>query len=416
MGLNLRLDSFMNLHEQIRSHIFSKTVSPENRTIGLEEECILYTQEHRRLPVNPCDEFSATDLLKTMNETIGDNGVYTLEPGGQLEWSSPPLKDLNGLHSALEKHKSSLQSVCDNNGLKILSYGVEPNFAPEEIDLIDQLKYQLMDANMERNGTMGKWMMRNSASIQINFDITDEQDLEEMVFVADCLHPVCAYLFANSPKQLGKNVGQKNLRNLIWENTDNHRCRNLIDHGIDCPDDIVNRFIDYVLDVPGIFQVDDVGNFVNTNQTMGKRLTELKNANQLRNEDIKAALHQIFTNVRLKNLVEVRGADRPPMGYEMAPVAFWTGILTVKPVREEMLSAVRDWPVDERHQFNRASLILDDSQIGPNGKSYREWNQWAGELALVGLKERGLGEERFFDSFFKIVMENGPFSLNSLSC
>ena len=134
---------------------------------------------------------------------------------------------------------------------------------------------------------------------------------------------------------------------------------------------------------------------------------------ELRTEDIQAALHQIFTNVRLKHLVEVRGADRPPQGYEMAPVAFWTGVLTSETVRDEILSVVKNWSVEERHQFNKAALVLDDTQKGPQGKSYREWNQWAGNFALAGLKERGWREEKFFEEFFETVMKNGPFDLQT---
>ena len=403
----------MNLQDKIRSFILSNFVPSEVRTVGMEVECFIYTTDNRRLPVNPCDEFSASDLLSIMNENVGNNGIYSLEPGGQLEWSSPPYRNLYTLFSALAKHKQALMKVVGTKDLKIINYGVEPNFTPDDIDLIDQLKYQLMHVNMEQNGTLGKWMMRNTASVQINFDVTGEQDLEDMTFTADCLQPVCAYLFANSPFRNGKPTGTENIRNVIWENTDNHRCRNLIDHGIESPEKIIDRYIDYIMTVPGIFELDDNGTIVRTDQTLGERLMSLENTGALRTKDIQAALHQIFTNVRLKDLVEVRGADRPPMGYEMAPVAFWTGVLTAESVRDELLSVVKNWTVEERHQFNKASLILDDAQMGPNGKTYREWNQWAGDLALDGLKERDLGEEKFFEEFFAIVMSKGPFSLQA---
>ena len=403
----------MNLQDKIRSFILSNFVPSDVRTVGMEEECFIYTTDNRRLSVNPCDEFSASDLLSIMNENVGNNGIYSLEPGGQLEWSSPPYRNLYTLFSALAKHKQALMKVVGTNDLKIINYGVEPNFTPDDIDLIDQLKYQLMHVNMEQNGTLGKWMMRNTASVQINFDVTGERDLEDMTFTADCLQPVCAYLFANSPFRNGKPTGTENIRNVIWENTDNHRCRNLIDHGIESPEKIIDRYIDYIMTVPGIFELDDNGTIVRTDQTLGERLMSLENTGALRTEDIQAALHQIFTNVRLKDLVEIRGADRPPMGYEMAPVAFWTGVLTAESVRDELLSVVKNWTVEERHQFNKASLILDDAQMGPNGKTYREWNQWAGDLALDGLKERDLGEEKFFEEFFTIVMSKGPFSLQA---
>ena len=74
----------MNIHDKVRSFILSNSVKPENRTIGMEEECILYTHKNKRLPVNPGDEFSATDLMSIINSNRGLNGIYTLDPGGQL--------------------------------------------------------------------------------------------------------------------------------------------------------------------------------------------------------------------------------------------------------------------------------------------------------------------------------------------
>ena len=206
----------MEIHDKIRSFILSNLVPTEHQTIGIEEECILYTKEDCRLPVNSGDKFSATNLLAIMNENVGRNGVYSLEPGGQLEWSSPPYRDLNTLFTAIGKHKQALTEVVNANDLKIINYSVEPNYAPDDIDLINQLKYQLMNANMEQNGTMGKWMMRNTTSIQINFDITSERDLEDMTFVADCLQPVSAYLFANSPFRNGQPTGSGTTQRRTW--------------------------------------------------------------------------------------------------------------------------------------------------------------------------------------------------------
>ena len=65
----------MEIHDKIRSFILSNLVHTKDQTIGIEEECILYTKEDYRLPVNPGDEFSATDLLAIMNEIVGRNGV-----------------------------------------------------------------------------------------------------------------------------------------------------------------------------------------------------------------------------------------------------------------------------------------------------------------------------------------------------
>ena len=96
---------------------------------------------------------------------------------------------------------------------------------------------------MEKAGSMGKWMMRCTSSVQINFDVSNAQEMEEMVFVADCLHPVGAYLFANSPYLNGELTHEKNMRNIIWKNTDNQRCGNLYDHGIRSPKNLIDNYI-----------------------------------------------------------------------------------------------------------------------------------------------------------------------------
>ena len=401
----------MGVDNRIFSLILSQIVDHQYRKIGMEEECIIYTKDLDRLPVNPATQYSATDLLNEMNLLTDQNGIYSLEPGGQLEWSSPPYENLNDLSIAQLRHRKLLDDVTGHHDLIVLHWGLEPILFPDDIDLIHQSKYQLMNDHMEKVNTHGKWMMRNTASIQVNIDITDKQDAEKMVFLADCLHPVCAYLFANSPFYKNEPAGTKNIRNIIWEQTDNHRCRNLVDHGISSPNDFIKNYIDYMMDIPGIFQLNSKNVLENTDGTLGARLEYLYGNGKIRNADIQLALHQVFTNVRYKHLVEVRGADRPPLGHELAPIAFWTGLLTTDKTREKALDVVKQWSSQERASWNKSALNLDSSQIGPNGESFEYWNKWAGELALEGLAERGKNEESHFKPFFESVLSDGPFSL-----
>jgi Gamma-glutamylcysteine synthetase len=218
----------VKLSEKIKKHILSKSVSKSQRRIGIEVECFVYKKNFNRIAVNKSDEYSATDLLNELNNINNDvNGTYSLEPGGQIEWSSPPCDNMFELDDALSSHKHLLDSILIKRNLLSLYIGVDPFTDPDSIELIDQKKYQLMNINMEKRGTLGKWMMRNTSSIQVNYDIIDQRDLEEVMFIADCIHPISAYLFAHSPFQLGRPVRSKNLRNYIWENTDNTRCRSL---------------------------------------------------------------------------------------------------------------------------------------------------------------------------------------------
>ena len=401
----------MGIDKQITSFILSQTVDHQYRKIGMEEECIIYTKNLDRLPVNPSQQYSATDLMNEINLSTDKNGIYSLEPGGQLEWSSLPYEDLNDLSMAQFKHRKLLNDVTDYHDLIILDWGLDPSYSPDDIDLIDHPKYQIMNEHMGKVNSHGKWMMRNTASVQVNIDIIDKQDAEKMVFLADCLHPVSAYLFANSPFCKSKPTGKENIRNLIWEKTDNARCRNLIDHGISSPDGLIKNYIDYLMDVPGIFQLNSENIIETTCGTLGDRLKYLYANEKICNTDIQAALHQIFTNVRYKHIVEIRGADRPPLGHEMAPVAFWAGLLMTDKTRGKALNIVEKWSSQERISWNKSALYLDSSQIGPNGKSFGYWNKWAGELALEGLLERGKNEESHFELFFESVISEGPFSL-----
>ena len=266
----------MGLKDNIRSIIMSKTIDSKNRTIGIEEECIIYDKSDHRLPVNLSNKFSATDLLDMMNSKSNKNGVYSIEPGGQLEWSSPPFSNIHQINSSMNIHKKVLNKIVKKKKLKILDCSVEPVFDPREIDLIDHLKYQLMDKNMAKVDRLGRWMMRNTASIQINYDFENESELEDMVFIADCIQPVSSYLFSNAPFWNNRAVSNENIRYLIWEKTDKYRCRNLIDHGIVEPKGIVDKYIDFMLNVPGIFGFDKNGDICSVVGTLGERLQHLK--------------------------------------------------------------------------------------------------------------------------------------------
>jgi Gamma-glutamylcysteine synthetase len=85
----------VELNEKIKEHILSKTVLRSERRIGIEVECFVYKKNFSRIPVNKSKEYSAIDLLNELNIKNNDtNGTYSNEPGGQIEWSSPPCYNM----------------------------------------------------------------------------------------------------------------------------------------------------------------------------------------------------------------------------------------------------------------------------------------------------------------------------------
>ncbi len=402
----------MQLNEKIKKYILSKSVPKSQRRIGIEVECFIYNKNLNRIPVNKSEEYSAIDLLHELNNINNDvNGTYSIEPGGQIEWSSPPCANMFELDDSLNSYKSLIDSILGKRHLKSLYMGVEPFTDPDSIELIDQNKYQLMNVNMEKRGSLGKWMMRNTSSIQVNYDIIDEKDLEEVMFIADCIHPISAYLFAHSPFYLGKSVGRKNLRNHIWEHTDNTRCRSLLDHGIYNTENLLNLYIRRMMKAPGIFRLDHNLDIKESRLTLWDELEEKWSNNTLTSNDIQAALHQIFTNVRLKNLIEIRDVDCLPFQYVIAPVAFLTGIIENRSFRRKLLSEFSSWTKQERTTWNELALQLDIDKGSLKNKKYIDWVKWIAELAIDGLEQRNLGEEKYFVEYYKNIIDNGPLSI-----
>jgi len=406
----------MKISEKIEAFILSNLVPSSERKIGIEVESVFYNHDMKRLPVNKCEQFSAESFLREMQKLKQEEkieGTFSLEPGGQLEWSSPPCKDLFSINDQFQTQMRRTKEICNQNNLLLVDYALEPLYSPEEIDLINMKKYRLMHSKFLHTGNHGPWMMRNTASVQINIDVTSKKDAEEMAFIADCLQPLSSILFSNSPFLKGKPAGKENLRYKIWNDTDSIRCNYLLDHTIESVEGLIKKYCEYVQKVPAIFVKDTNNSIQEYRETLGGWLAGLEKRNQIRDEHILTVLRQIFTHVRFKHVLEIRGCDRPPCGYEMAPVSFWAGLLCADVSRKSILAMLKNWTIEERKQLNNSAQYLDISRNGPQGKPIREWLEKVCTFALEGLGERQeklqMKNEIFLlEEFIADFFKNGP--------
>ena len=225
----------MDLKKEIKSIILASPEAGNDRMIGIELEDFIYDKNSRRIPVNPCSEYSASALLKDLiglQENDKYKAYYSIEPGGQIEWASTPRRSLHDVQNELNNHQKRLKTLLTNHQLDKIDLSVEPIYLPNEIDFIDHKKYELMHKLFSLTGKHGPWMMRNTTSIQVNIDILSKTDAEEMAFLADCLTPFCVLLFANGPFMAGNPANNSNHRYNFWNDTDPSRCGNLFDHDI----------------------------------------------------------------------------------------------------------------------------------------------------------------------------------------
>ena len=131
---------------------------------------------------------------------------------------------------------------------------------------------------------------------------------------------------------------------------------------------------------------------------------------------ILSALHQSFTNVRFKSVLEIRSSDRPPRGFELAPAAFIAGLLTDKKNRETLLEIVSDWTDLDHRQLYQTANELSFSAKGPNGKTIGDWLSLLSSLSLEGLDRRSTfynikNERPLLETLLNDILINGPMTL-----
>jgi len=409
-----------NLTEKIEEHILSGCTHKDNRAMGIEVESIIYNKRGERIPVESAEEFSASDLIKMINSECEDHPSFVTcssEPGGQLEWASIPGLTMHELNDELDVVKKAVEKVCSEMELSVVDFGLDPIYKPEDIKLINQKKYKLMHNRFTSSGRFGPWMMRNTASIQVNLDLMDRQDAEESGFIAECISPFAAMLFSNTPFKESKPVGLENIRYQIWEDTDPSRCGHLLDHGMSNMKGLLKQFSNYILGVPVIFTTPDKNNEAGFFEgTIKEWLISLDEKNELTDKDIEVALHQIFTHNRFKKVLEIRTADRLPHGYELAPAAFWIGLMEKGKVRDSLLETLTRWTEAERKAMNQKATTLDISRNGPMNKTILQWLEWFAELTYEGLDLRASRlniqtEKSYIEPLINNIFSNGIFSL-----
>jgi glutamate--cysteine ligase len=377
----------MNIAERVKSKILSKTAEANNRKIGVEIESFYYKNRgDLRIPVNHESEYSASDLLHDIGlitKESDEEYSYSLEPGGQLEWASAPHVSLWKIKEEYSKHIESQKLLCKKNNIGVGHFSVEPMSRPHDIKLINSNKYHLMNDRFKQTGDLGPWMMRNTTSLQLNIDYLNEKDANQMTFVADAIQPLASILFSNAPFKEGEMVGNQNLRWNIWNDTDASRCRTLFDHEIKTSNNLIDKYVDWLLSRKAIFLEDPIDTFIEFEDTL-ESMIKTNTDDRL----IYSSFRQIFTHVRFKTVLEVRACDRQEKGNELAPAAFLSGLLTTEKVRDILMEELTSWTDSDRHCLSKSAQSVDFSNDGPKNKTIGYWLEYLCQLSLDGLDER----------------------------
>ncbi|MFC3705430.1 glutamate--cysteine ligase [Devosia honganensis] len=281
-------------------------------------------------------------------------GGISLEPGGQFELSGSPMADLHATAAELAEHMRVSKKVAAPLDIHFLGLGVTPLWSVDEIRSMPKSRYAIMTGYMDKVGTLGKSMMYRSATVQTNLDFSGEADMVKKLRVSLALQPVATALFANSPFADGRDTGYLSFRSHIWLNTDADRTGLLpfaFEEGFG-----FERYADYALDVPMYFIVRDK-KYINV---AGESFRDFLRGElpQLPGEkptikDWEDHLSTLFPEVRIKQFLEMRGADMGDEAHVVALSAFWTGLLYDPIALEAAWELIRDWTEEDRDYLRR---------------------------------------------------------------
>ncbi len=329
------------------------------------------------------------DIISESNNPVAltkDGETFSIEPGGQLEYSGAPYDTLAGLESALTTFYKNLTSIIDEMDLTLIFAGFPKSWRREDMHWMPKTRYEIMQRYMPGKGTLGLDMMLRTCGTQINLDYESEHDMVRKFRVALGLQPLIIALMANASFKEGRPVGYASYRAHIWTQTDPDRCG--IPDFVFSPAMGFSRYVDYALDVPMYF-VRRQGRYIDVagrsfRDFMNGRLPELPGEMPTMT-DWQDHLTTLFPDVRLKRYLELRGADSQSLDMVMAMAAFWKGILYTPKALGKALDDIAKWTTEHHIRFREEAAMNGLVGVAPEGQDI-----WVLAASYIGLASEGL--------------------------
>ncbi|MCS5637711.1 MAG: glutamate--cysteine ligase [Myxococcota bacterium] len=254
-----------------------------------------------------------------------EGASITLEPGGQIELSGAPLATTRETCREFNTHVDLLIEESKDFGVSWLALGVDPVHPVDQIPTMPKKRYDIMRNYLPTRGGLAMEMMHASATVQANFDFSDEADMAHKLRTAMGCTAIVSAIFANSSISAGEQNGFASKRVAIWRDTDPDRCGLL--HFVFEEGFGYREYAEWALDVPMFLLVRD-GEYIPARGLPFRRfIEEGLGPHAARLGDWDLHLTTLFPEVRLKRIIEVRGADAVPRELTCALPALWKGIL-----------------------------------------------------------------------------------------
>ena len=210
--------TLIDLEKEYTKKLFehlSRALVPGPLTYGFEYE-FMPTRKMTKAMVEELE-----DALPGLGFKRQADGVFkaldgldvTFEPGGQLEYGSPPLfgSDEEGFANLLDHIEVTNQAIGELYGVKYLALDYRSGRALAPL-CIDGRRYRDMHSLFTDNGGRGREMMKGTASIQLHVRI---RSLKEIVPLFLLLQKLA----------LDPDFAMSASRRAIWDETESSRCQ-----------------------------------------------------------------------------------------------------------------------------------------------------------------------------------------------
>lgn len=269
--------------------------------------------------------------------------LLALEPGGQFEFSARARASLLEIKSDFCGFLSDLQSILEEQrpGTWKPHQRATTETALEDCPFMPKRRYPILRERLKTAGSRGLRMMQQTVGIQLNVDYNGPEELDEMWSLALRLSPLFNALSANSPNLDGTPGDWASHRQWIWLDTDASRCL--------APPVFFERpftqekYLQWAASVPMLFRLRE-----EQWQAMpATGFTEYAAGGEATLGDWQLHLTGLFTELRLKPHLEIRGMDTVPPPLALALTALWMGVLYQDDVRREIDRLLPHWTRDQ---------------------------------------------------------------------
>ena len=361
--------------------------------IGVEHEKFLFNKNDlKRIDYNQIKKVfeilsnKGWELQHEKDKVIGlkrKNQKITTEPGFQYELSGEPFKNIHSVCSENNTHFNELKEIFNSVSITTSSIAYDPFNKLSDIPNSPKERYKIMTAEMPKGGRLSLDMMYKTAGIQINYDYISEVDFEKKFKIGNYLAPLTIALFANSPFTENKLSGFLSYRSKVWQETNRGGIMPITFESVN-----FEKYVDNVINYPILFLKKNKRYYSPNGQTFNDYLNG--NLNFLKGEkptleDFENHLGTIFTEVRLKQVIEFRSLDTCNFGCICNGPSFFTGLIYGS--IDETYEIIKNWRKEEVMQ-----AYLNAPKLGLNatleGKKLIDWARIFFDLSKKGLEKR----------------------------